>query len=230
MRTLIFLMCIGILLGCRKDNPDDRIAYYKFSDTEFDRIPKYKEGDTLVYRNQSGKIALFQVIQADIGLRRPYQVLGFFGYASYYYYDIVSYRLNPIPAKTEPPITPEHLTIDYLFLKEPLDIDSAKYNTHQLLPARFHGQVHYPRWNGIGYMGNRDLYITLPYTPRVNPDVTKTSTSLSINNKFYPEVVKLTATHPDTTRNNWDVHTLYYAFKNGIIGFDDVLGNQWRLQ
>ncbi len=218
MRTLV-VVALGawLLIGCgkTKEDPYADVAYYKFSAAEFARIPKYKDGDSLIYKSQTGETKVFKVANTAVRLRTRYeQGVGFFGpsAASYFFYDLVSYDFMP---------GSPGVGWGLYFDKFPINIDSAKAYIRTLFPSRFHGQIHFPAWNESDGSGYRNNYITLPNEPNA---------TLQINNTFYPEVAKIMSVHPDTTRYEGAVHTIYYAFSHGIVGFDDVKGRQWRLQ
>ena len=81
----------------------------------------------------------------------------------------------------------------------------------------------FPYWNQKD--GNNSPQYSIPL---IDPSVQKVT--LYINGKWYSNVLKIVSKNNEPFSEQRKVNVIYYVDGIGIIGFDDLDNNQWRLQ
>jgi len=210
--TIIVL--VSFIFSCDKEKEK---AYYRFSQLDSERLLPYKEGQVLKFINQNNEERDFSIYAVNTSLKNLYTVgMGFFtSYAaSYFYYDSKSITL--IDSKMEQPF--------YInFNRWPLNTEIAKENIYTEYPSSFSGAIQYMRfWNVWD-----DAII----------DYEQRKIEMTVSGKTYKNVFVLSSGSdsiieypwPDGTTQIRDVNVIFYDEIEGIIGFDDLNGNEWRL-
>ena len=221
MKKVIFLTSIIILMSSCNNFGDifgddnTSIAYYDFKDSDFDKLLEYKNNDSLIFINQLNQKRKFLISNSGKEKRRYSVGMGFFsgGAASYFYYDEKEIELESLDSI--------HLCFDIRFSRWPIDTDEAKEDYYKEFPSRLNGYLKYfPYWNG------EDAYIDI-----VNNNINKTS--INIFGKNYTDVLIFESGVDQIIKgDNYDrnINTIYYDQFYGIIGFDDLNGNEWRIK
>ena len=116
------------------------------------------------------------------------------------------------------------------FSKWPLDDNLAKEDIYTLYPSKFHASIQLmPFWNWDG-SGNGNFKESIDYNLN--------KIEMNVNGKTFKNVFVLSSgnnTIIEVKRANdriyyRDVNVIYYDEFEGIIGFDDLNGNEWRLE
>jgi hypothetical protein len=202
-----------IITSCYKEK---KIAYYRFTSVDNQRILSYTEGQVLKFMNQSNDERDFTIRSISVSLKQRYNVgMGFFSpeAASYFYYD--SKHIGFIDSKME-----QCFSIN--FVRWPLDDELAKKDIYTEYPSRLSAAIQYMSfWNG----GDANI------------DYEQRKIEMIVAGKTYKNVFVLMSGNnsiieyllPDGTTQIRDVNVIYYDEVEGIIGFDDLNGNEWRL-
>jgi hypothetical protein len=217
MKKLIILTTIIIftsfMMSCNKEK---EIAYYRFTSVDTQRILPYTEGQVLKFMNQSNDERNFTIHSISTSLKKRYTVgMGFFSSeaASYFYYD--SKYIALVDSKMEQPF-------NINFLRWPLETELAKENIYTEYPSNFFATIQYMRfWNG----GDAEI------------DYEQRKIEMIVAGKTYKNVFVLISGNNSIIEYPWsdgttqirDVNVIYYDAMEGIIGFDDLNGNEWRL-
>ncbi|MEE9407625.1 MAG: hypothetical protein V3V28_06070 [Polaribacter sp.] len=220
MKKAIYLTAIIIFMSSCNNFGDlfgddnNSIAYYNFKDSDLNKLLDYKINDSLVFVNQLNEKRKFLILNSKKAKRRYSVGMGFFGggAASYFYYDEKEIEIESLDSI--------HLCFDIRFSRWPIDTDQAKDDYYKEFPSKLNGYLKYfPYWNGEdSYIDIIDLRI---------------KTNLNIKGKIYNNVIILKSDNNQIiigNNYNKDVHIIYYDEKYGIIGFDDLNGNEWRIK
>jgi len=194
---------------------EEEEAYYRFSSQDNKRLLPYKEGQVLKFYNQNSEERIFTISAINTSLKGRYsEGMGFFTpSASYYfYYDSKEIIFND--SKT-------YLSSHIYFERWPLNTGLAKENKYREYPSKFSASIKYFFWNGD--------YLSVDYE--------QNKVEMLVNGKTYKNVFVITSgvdSIVEFKRVNgeiWykDVNVIYYDEIEGIIGFDDLNGNEWRL-
>lgn len=223
----IFLTMLILLVfsSCTKseNTVNSGPVYYSFKSEDISRLLPYKKGQIITFKNQTNEERKFEVFSVSKDYKELYAVgMGFFSNsaASYFYYDIKQIVFQEISSGR---------SFEIQFQRWPLNTELAKSNIYREYPSAFNCSIiSFPWWNGQ-LNNNNEWYfdIKLNYNQIKNTFISNGTTyenvfTLSSNNNIVNPSGSLT--HP---RN---VNVLYFDEKNGIIGFDDLDGKQWRIQ
>lgn len=212
MKNSIIIFSIGFLFfSCstpeNKEYFNETVPYYKFSnsDSEYLLNSVYPINSIINFKNQNNEILSFKVISKE-KTRKEESYGTFWGsYSSLmYYYDSQTIFLKSITENDE-----------NAFLK----LEVYKGSSGNVL-----GGFYFYKWNGYyqGYYKNNENYNL----------ITEPKISLQINNLTYNKVIVIDSDHTDfyTTANyTANVNKMYYDINYGIIGFDDLSNNHWRI-
>jgi hypothetical protein len=205
----IFSTILILFFSCKGEDsyPQGEIAYYKFRGEDLERLLPYSQGDTLIFRDETGTDRKFYVEFVTRDSKRQLIEGGgmTFFYSTpryYYYYDekhIILKSWQRVAEIYEPDIAIN-------FLRSPIDNGLAKSNIYKEFPSAFTAYIEVILfcWNEIDYDANK--------------------TEMSVNGINYTNVLIF-----DCTDSHTDINILYYDEKQGVIGFDDVYNHQWRL-
>jgi len=212
-KILTVLIFLSILISCSKDEPTE--AYYNFRNNDFDKLLNIELNSTIKYENQFGD----EIIHTTNEVTEQYKdqlsqgswVLP--GSIKYFYYDRKVIELNSSDFN--------NYTIKYKFNRFPIDVEQAKENDFTEYPSKFNGSVYVYLWNGIGDNGN----ININYENGV--------VEMMINGTNYQNIIIIQSNNPDpiiySSSPERNVNIVYYDLYTGIVGFDDLNNNQWRI-
>jgi len=212
--SLCWLSVIG-LFSCKKEQED--IAYYKFSSEDQKEAMVYEVGKTFAMVNQHKNQIYFRVQQEvkEIHGRTD----DFLGFPNGYYWDFRDIWITSSECGEE-----RCLSFSVQYSRQPIDWQKAQANISIPFPSRFVVFLSSSLWNekteGFapgGKILNRDTG----------------AISLSCPKKTFYDVYMVES----GTNTSWDstgiapplVNRIFYSKTSGIIGFDDLEGNQWRL-
>ncbi len=222
----IFLILLTLLTlsNCTtSDNPEPKgIAYYNFKSEDIPRLLSYTEDQIITFKNQNNDERKFKVYSVSKNYRDLYAVgMGFFSNsaATYFYYDIKEIHFTEFPNGSS-----FHIQL----IRWPLNTELAKSNIYTEYPSKFNASIQYfPWWNG--QLINDNWYYGIP----IKYDQIKNT--LISNGITYTNVLTLTSNNNTVNPSGSllhprNVNVLYFDEQNGIIGFDDLEGKQWRIQ
>lgn len=216
LKNILLLSFIMVILGCEpiENNPDTR-AYYKFSNADLKKIPSYYNNQNLIFTNNNDSSILIKVGKTNEINKNIYGE----GWGMYSAYAVTFFHYDEKSILFHFPLTKNDFE---LYIKKwPVSLDSAKKKRTSIQPNYLDMQFFkFPKWNGkLKDFFYKNIHIN-EYEER---------TTLVINGIAYHDVIKISSN--DTTLINENtIHTIYYAEEFGILGFDDLDGNLWRIQ
>ena len=211
------LILAFFILSCNKEKE----AYYRFSQFDYKRLLPYTEEQVLKFKNKSNDERHFTIRSVNTAIKTRYSVgMGFMGDSAgdYFYYD--SKEITFIYSEDWQPSS-------IFFCRFPVDVQLAKENREMEYPSEFYGSINWRFWNGCNEYGSYDSYVSIDYKQK--------KTEMTFNGKIYKNVFVLDSgintiiENSDVYVPNKDVNIIYYDEIEGIIGFDDLNGNEWRL-
>lgn len=208
LKTVFVFSMIFMVISCSKTEAfRDEREHYMFENEDLDKLLSYELNQIITYRNQEGDEKKYQLTFITEDYKTSHTVGGTFsgGLASVkYYYDQKEIHLIDINSTNCPVIQ---------LKKWPIFHQSQ--NGFVFAGAKLFGRVmDFQLWNG-----SQDVYI----------DFEGVEKEMFVNGITYNNVLTIESnvhTIVGTVRN---VHKIYYDTKNGIIGFDDLDGKEWRL-
>lgn len=209
-KILAFFVLVPLLFGCTEDsdsgNSQFDVPYYKFtsSDTNFLLKNTYSRNSTVTFKNQMNALINFKVISNETQ-KREFAPGTFSG---------GGLLLNYFDNKTIVLKSLTHTESEHYLILQIYKFDANSIN----------GGFSFYMWNGLasGYLNTQ-----LSYNMR-----TASKSTMMLNNVTYQNVITLNSESPYAYPNeNYtiNVNKLYYDITSGVIGFDDLDGNQWRL-
>ena len=143
MKKIIYLSSIIIFMSSCNNFGDlfgddnNSIAYYKFRNSDFDKLLEYNVNDSLIFLNQFNEKRKFVVINSNKNKRRYSVGMGFFGggAASYFYYDEKEIELESLDSI--------HLCFDIRFSRWPINTEEAKEDYYKKFPSKLNGYLKY---------------------------------------------------------------------------------------
>lgn len=206
MKTTIVFLLFVILAGCSNDNDteyfDKNVPYYKFTNSDSNYlIDSFNTIDEVIsYKNQSNQILKYKVMSKKI--EKAEERTGSFsgGNLLNYYYEIQRTEL---------------LSVDYPYEHAILRMDVKKNSSTVVI-----GGFNFHLWNGYENEVNFNL-------------LSSSTTSLTINSIIYNKVIVVESKNNYAFPNDYypkKVNKVFYDINKGIIGFDDLDNNQWRIQ
>lgn len=216
-KQFLLIFAIISLISCdESDVPNYSKVYYNFDESDLLRIPNYTVGQSLLYKNEIGGEILFKVSSIDLPKKNLYAVgMGFFTtYAqSFFYYDSMEIFF-------EGDSTDQYVLS---YKKWPNNVDLATEDPYKKIESDISIKISYfPYWNELNAFGYQENQI---YVGSSNQKV-----SLTINGKLFDNVVKIVSNNNEQITENKNINIIYYCDGIGIIGFDDLDNNEWRLQ
>lgn len=208
MKKMLLFLSVLVVFGCASDDSESNLLgldYYKFSSSDNDRLlnSSLNKGKTVTFRNQSGQTISYKVTTSV--KRRTEQGSGTFSGNGLtdYYFDEQIVSLDAVGFENN-----ENSGI-YLWVYK-----SSAFG----LTAQFN----FDRWNDGGYYGKEEFVIS---------NISNLQT-ISTNGKTFGKVIVVNSNLDSSVqRNGFPINAfkVYYDLNYGIVGFDDVEGNEWRL-
>ena len=220
--TLKATLLVGLLFSllaasCKKEVEEPEEAYYNFTAEDYIKILDFSLNDTITFKNQEYEKVKMVVSRIKEELKIFYTTYAYPNSHDFFYYDYktIEYKLIEL--------NPElYLYTKYSFSRFPLDLEKAKDDKYIKYPSVFNASISFPFYNGIKH-------------EKINYDSTKLE--MVIGSEIYSNVFTIKSGINDSVLDRWGgfdyykkVNVLYYDEFNGLIGFDDVLGNNWRLK
>lgn len=218
--TLILL--ITTLSSCKFGEGDGRaedIPYYSFSTEErgLTISHEYFSGDIITYKNQLGEELHFRVISVDNGMEEYVSSSGSFwgSYTSVYRENHAIQRIQiEIVENTN---EEEYSRLNYVF---------SKRNNE------FNGGLNFPMWNKPA---KRTISETVTNIDLLEQGKLHGRISMEINGHLFLKVFKMSSLSSDAFNDpvfgmlSQNIHEIYYDDSFGIVQFEDIDGNIWKL-
>ena len=214
--TCMCLLALFILASCSIDSPqgqDD--IYYKFEDGDKNLMLNYdyKPDEIITYQNQYGETLHFKVL-SNISKKKGKYKSGFLGSYLEYYYDSKIVRFEII----ENNASFSDSQLIYIFSKS---------------DGLFKNAINFPLWNKTyhTFIDNMDS----PMNVNLRNYNNEYREILTINGHLFRNVVRVNSSSDeplyiiygsDLQRN---VNKLFYDYDFGVIQFDDIEGNTWKV-
>ncbi len=219
-RLSLIILSIGFFtfFSCETENGPE-VPYYQFTEAENDLIISfdYVPDQVIIYENQFGERLRFKVISNESKKRNSYSIgtLSGGGGGLTHHFDSKIVRLEII----ENPSSGYYSTVNYIF--------SKKRNT-------FQSGMCFPLWNVIKFyilnFSEQDAF-NIPMTQQLS----KETSNMTVNGHRFSRVLRLDSGSTEVENNDdfgpleQKVNTLFYDLDFGIVGFDDLDGNEWRV-
>jgi len=211
MKKTVLILLI-LFVSCSVFDSKDEEAYYQFRGDDFNKLLSIELNQIIKYKNVLDEEIVFETTKASDNYIEQYTVSSMTaGLLRYFYYDTQYIELRAYP----------NFPIRYNLRRFPIDFEQAKEDDFNEYPSSFEGFFYFPFWNKIG----NDIYIY------INFDAEKTN--MLVNGINFENVYTFNSGNPnpivisETYIKN--VNVIYYDLHYGIIGFDDLDGQEWRL-
>ena len=219
MKKIILSLFVIILnLSCSNDKSEveDGLQYFQFQQTDNDKfISSTEVGKILIYKNQNNAELKFKVLKNKA--EKQIESRGDFVYGSttYFYYDEQRIEMQST-----------------LLADRDFCCDSSFYLSLKRWPKTYQ--------TNPTVISKDSKFITniglIPFSTGVQSailDYTESLINITINGITYNKVRKIEITPNPFPNPNWQLPSLKYIYfeqNKGVIGFDDMQNNEWRLQ
>ncbi|MFK8058863.1 MAG: hypothetical protein AB8B78_02125 [Polaribacter sp.] len=217
--VLVLFVC-SLFIGC-SDNENDleyNLPYFQFINEDTPNLLNLPELDSrLTFANQNNEELYFDVVKSESG--RQLHSTGSFvvGSTKHFYFDGQQINLRSTL-----------LDADYSFRflqisvkRWPKEFNDGRAGIKfKKLSKESHLITNIGRYGPFNN-GNQHAFIRY-----------ENSIKMDFNNKNYIRVIKIDLTDTEIRYDDWPLPTLdymYFDINEGIIGFDDRNGNEWRL-
>ena len=214
MKNLILLISLLMLISCYTNDEDAESPppYYQFIEEDFEKLLPYQENQILTYRNEDNEERSYIVTSIKTE-KQDYGCCGTLGppttYTVFYYYDSKRITLKEFPNGNN--------FWKYYFSRKP------PFNNEPNPNIKFYGSIDdFPFWNGQ-LSDENDSYVQ--YYTSIEYD--EVPISMVVNEFTFSKVHIINSNNPDTINSN--VNIIYFDEVEGIIGFDDLENNKWRI-
>uniref|UniRef100_UPI0040492DE7 hypothetical protein n=1 Tax=Flavobacterium sp. TaxID=239 RepID=UPI0040492DE7 len=218
MKKIIILFSIIANLSCSNESEEirDNLQYFKFQQTDNDKFINSSEiGKILIYKDQNNSELRFKILINKT--EKQLESRGDFVYGStkYFYYDEQRIEMQST-----------------LFADGDFCCNSSFYISLKRWPT-----VYQTNPTLISQDSNLITNIGLiPFQTGIQSaflDYSEVLMSLTINGITYNRVRKIEINPNPFPNPNWQLpslKTIYFDQNKGVIGFDDLQNNEWRLQ
>ncbi len=209
--SLVVGLFISLMAASCKKEVEGPVAYYNFTAEDYTRILELKLNDTIIYENQQAEEIKLVVWSVDEDLKRFYSIYGYPTSTSFFNYDYIIIWAYFIDSDLS--------SMRYYFKRFPLDLEEAKADKYTKYSSAFKAKISLPLYNG----GYEEI------------DYDSDKTEMTIGSEIYRDVFTIASGINDSVYNEDEdyykkVNILYYDEFNGLIAFDDILGNNWLLK
>lgn len=202
MKNYLLLLVILFVTSCRSDEEGVR-AHYKFTaDDKNYTLENLSTGTQITFTNQNGQQKVYTVNTAmtATGTEANAQMFA----DKHFEYD---YRIITLSSGNE--------SISYRFQRFPDDYAYALEHNNALQPSHLEGRVGHSLYNKAGDANE-------------NINFSAATTVMTFNGATYSRVVVFNSGNSQPLNTSGIVNVMYYDLNKGLIGYDDLNGNQWR--
>ena len=221
MKIKLFIIILLITItSCDNQSLDNLLPYFKFKTEDTQNLLILPElNSRITFINQNNEELHFDIVKSELGK----QLYGRGNWVTstikkYFYYDEQEIHLR----STLLDINDIHRYIEIKVQRWPKEFNDGRNGQPEIISEEslLVLKIEHSSFNNSGpntYINNFNNYI-----------------NLTIDNKVYQKVKKINLTTTTSfSTNNWplpSLNYLYYEINEGIIGFDDRNGNEWRLK
>ncbi|WP_298541311.1 hypothetical protein [uncultured Aquimarina sp.] len=221
-KTLYFFVTLTLFIACSSDDDSPREPYYQFNSDEKELIIDYDyaAGQKIIYKNQENETIEFNVISNEQRISESFSRGTFSGGGIFEHsYDDKIIRIEIIDNCIGSGLTGDRTKLNYIFSKK---------------DDEFNNGINFPLWNVLSSSFIDDL---------INPinifmtEFNNTQTSeMMINGHLFTNVI--TVNSGSSENDNFlycdfmmqkNVNQIFYDYDFGIVQFNDVHGNEWKL-
>lgn len=220
INSILLILIFSILISCSDNNNNNNdfypnLPYFEFKNEDIPNLLNLPElNSILTFINQNNEELYFDVTKSE-SERQLYSKGNWVTSSTdkLFYYDMQEIYLKPTN------IHESYNPIKIILKRWPVELKTNIYPVVISEDSNFKAYLYYRPFN------NQDQSININYN---NP-----ITSLIVNDRSYDKVLKVDLTNRVIVYNNWPLPSLnyiYFDINEGIIGFDDRNGNEWRLK
>ena len=217
IQKVLLVMIIVLNFSCSKDKEEvgDKLPYFSFLQEDSNKLLNAEQvGKILIFKNQNNNDLKFEVVKNE--KEKKLHSKGNWVYASYsekyFYYDQQNIELKctlPTP----------NLIIRINKWPTFFTDGSNGGNISISTSSKMVGSINVSTFNS----SDPSKYFEYTYPTQ----------SMVINGNTFNNVLKIVITNSQVNNPGWllpKINFLYYDFNKGVIGFDDINNNEWRLQ
>ncbi len=218
MKKIILLLVIILNISCSDDKTEigDGLPYFSFLQVDNDKFINSTEvGKILIYKNQNNAELKFKVLKNKTEKQLESRGTFVVGSYKYFYYDEQRIEMQST-----------------LFADGDFCCSSSFYLSLKRWPKTYQ--------TNPTAISQDSKFITniglIPFSTGVQStflDYSEPLINLTINGISYSKVRKIEITPNPFPNPNWQLPSLkniYFEQNKGVIGFDDIQNNEWRLQ
>ena len=219
MKKIILLLVIILNLSCSKEKTEvgDGLPYFQFLPSDSDKFINSTEvGKILIYKNQNNTELKFKVLKNKTEKQLESRGTFVVGSYKYFYYDEQRIQFGDIADEPQNYYSNSTFFISIKRFPTVFQTNPTVISSQSILVAN----IGLRPWDNTE---NAFLNYTEPLM------------ELTINTKVYTKVRKITPlinlypySNPNATLK--EIKYIYFDQNKGVIGFDDILNNEWRLQ
>ncbi|MEM7086517.1 MAG: hypothetical protein AAF489_10065 [Bacteroidota bacterium] len=211
--TLLFAMSLTTI-SCVRESAGSKLSdvpYFQFETSDYNNLLQVYETEEefVAYQNQFNEVIRFKITRSTLGREGKFTRGNFFGTgggALVYFFDAQRIHLE--------------------LTEWPDDYKRTEILIQKTIENKLEGSIRFPLWND-----NTGSSSELPNTIFLNFNTAPMT--LILNNVTYDQVFEIVSENNEPLgplgpyqRN---INVLYYDIRDGIIGFNDLDGGQWRL-
>lgn len=218
MKKIILLLVIILNLSCSNDKTEvgDGLPYFSFLQVDYDKFINSSEvGKISIYKNQNNAELKFKVVKNKTEKQLESRGTFVVGSYKYFYYDEQRIEMQST-----------------LFADGDFCCSSSFYLSLKRWPKIYQ--------TSPTVISQDSKFITniglIPFSTGIQStflDYSEPLINLTINAVTYNKVRKIVITPNPFPNPNWQLPSLkniYFDQNKGVIGFDDMQNNEWRLQ
>lgn len=222
MKKVILFIVFVISLSCsnEKEPIKENLLFFQFLPSDNEHfIEGYDDNEVITYSNQKNEEIKFKVLISRKSKQLYSRGSWVYGSTKYFYYDEQRIEMGDI----------SEVPIQY-------NQDNKFYISIKRWPVNFNdGSNSYP------FVLSQESRLTIniglvPFNTGIQSillDYSGTLQNLTIKEKTYINVRKIVIPPNPYPNLNWipqSLNFIYFDQNNGVIGFDDIQNNEWRLQ
>lgn len=217
MKKLILLFVIVIHLGCSNDKNEvgDGLPYFPFLQVDNDKFINATEvGKILLYKNQNNAELKFKVLKNKTEKQLESRGTFVVGSNKYFYYEEQRIQLGAIADEPTEYYSASRFFISIKRFPKVFQLNPTVISSESILVTNI----------GLHPFDN---------TENAFLDYSEPVISLTINSETFTKVRKVTLPpnlYPNANSTLKGLTRIYFDQNKGVIGFDDVENNEWRLQ
>jgi len=211
----VLLLAIGLsTISCVQESAGSirfDVPYFQFDTSDFDKLLQVYEieEEFITYQNQSNQVIRFKIRSSTLGREGKVTGGSFFGTSGgslVYFFDAQRIHLE--------------------LTEWPDDYERTEFLIQKTIEDTLKGTIYFPLWND-----NTGSSSALPNTIFLN--FNKAPIIITLNNVTYNQVYEIVSQNDQSLGSlgpyERNINILYYDIQEGIVGFSDLDGGQWRL-